>query len=174
MYRKRVSAHLTCLWEGGGIAITLSYTCQNYIVFSTIAFKIARQALVRSHSWSKIEIIEVRTTEFLEKSGVRCNLFILWFARNYSGTSSLDSGYKVWFFHKMTIQTLRPFLSLLIPYEVHKFTFQCLFPYATYILWNAKMFENSTRKVFEMSLQRLKWLVTIFFSSSFCMFFLAD
>jgi hypothetical protein len=36
------------------------------IVFSTIAFKIARQALVRSHSWSKIEIIEVRTIDFQE------------------------------------------------------------------------------------------------------------
>jgi hypothetical protein len=39
------------------------------IVFSTIAFKIARQALVRSHSWSKIEIIEVRIIEF-KKWGV--------------------------------------------------------------------------------------------------------
>jgi hypothetical protein len=66
MYRKRVSAHLTCLLKGGGIARTLSYTCQNYLVFSTIAFKIARQALVRSHSWSKIEIIEVRIIEFKE------------------------------------------------------------------------------------------------------------
>ena len=28
--------------------------------FSKIAFKIARQGLGRSHSWSKIEIIEVR------------------------------------------------------------------------------------------------------------------